>query len=183
MFVIMAVAPVAEQVANTLARHAASPVPVRSPLTQAQRHAALGLRMPNRRPRVARVRASPPNACRQCGTPLANGRARHCEECRRQRWTAQAARSRRTVAGLADELRDELAEQLWEAISAASDGLTATQVQRCLNRNVPGDRIDPALTQLADSGRVRSERVHQARGRPAIRWIALPAMEVGPRAR
>jgi len=165
-----AIAPVAEQVANTLARHAASPVPVRSPLTRAQQRATLDGRMPDRRPRVAPARASLPNACRQCGALLTNGRARYCQECQRGRWAAQAARSRRTVADLGNELQDALAEQLYSALRASSDGLTRTQLQRLLNRNVPGDRIQAALSQLADSGRARSERVPAARGRPAQRW-------------
>jgi CRISP-associated protein Cas1 len=177
------VAPVVEWTANLLGRHAASAVPLRTPLSQAQRRAALDERAPARRRRAARPRASLPNACRQCGQLLHNGRDRLCEGCRRARMVKQAAHSRHTVADLAGELRDALAEQLWEALrDAGSIGMSRTQVRDLFNRNVDAERIDAALAQLRDSGRARSKRVRQARGRPTIRWIALPDVGGGSRA-
>ena len=94
---------------------------------------------------------------------------------RRRRWLEQAARSRqRGVIELGRELRDRLAEQLEAALAhAGSAGMPQTQLQQLLGRNVPGERIDAALAQLADSGRARSARVQGTRGRPARRWHAI----------
>ena len=165
------VAPVVEWTANTLAKHSRSRVPIRSPLTRAHHHAALDERMPSRKPRRAPVKAALPPSCRDCGTPLTNGRPAYCQDCQKTRWIKQASRSRRTAADVTGELRDGLAEQLHAAICASPGGMTRTQIQRLLSRNVPGDRIQAALDQLAESGRARRQRVATG-GRPAERWIA-----------
>jgi nitroimidazol reductase NimA-like FMN-containing flavoprotein (pyridoxamine 5'-phosphate oxidase superfamily) len=57
------------------------------------------------------------------------------------------------------ELRDSLAEQVHAALIDRPDGMTRTQIQRLLRGNVPGERMEDALDQLAASGRARRERV------------------------
>ncbi|MGI8559465.1 MAG: CRISPR-associated endonuclease Cas1 [Solirubrobacteraceae bacterium] len=167
------VAPVVEWTANTLARHAHSRVPSRTPLTLAHHRAALDDRMPARKRSRARVKPVLPPTCRECGKELTDGRRPYCEDCRRQRWIEQAARSRRAAADVSAELRDGLAEQLHAALTERPGGMTRTQIQRLLSRNVPGERIQAALDQLAASGRAQRERVLTA-GRPAERWAARP---------
>ena len=71
------------------------------------------------------------------------------------------------------ELRDGLAEQLHAALSASPGGMTRTQIQRLLSRNVPGDRIQAALDQLAASGRATATTDSKTVGRPAERWVAV----------
>ena len=168
------VAPVVEWTANTLAKHASSLVPTRSPLTRAHHRAALDDRLPARKPRKPPVKPALPPMCRECGKALTDGRRPYCESCRRQRWIEQTSRSRRTVANMSGELRDGLAEQLHEALSARPGGMTRTQIQQSLSRNVPGDRIQAALDQLGAAGRARRHRTPTA-GRPAERWVATDA--------
>ena len=48
--------------------------------------------------------------------------------------------------------------------------MTRTQIQRLLSRDVPGERTQAALDQLAESGRMRRPRVKTG-GRPAEHWI------------
>jgi CRISPR-associated endonuclease Cas1 len=166
------VAPVAEWTANTLANHARSRVPSRAPLTRAHHRAALDERLPARKPRKEPVKPTLPPTCRECGKPLTGRRRPYCENCRRERWIEQASRSRRTAADMSGELRDGLGEHLYTALSARPDGMTRTQIQRLLSRNVPGERIQAALDQLAESGRARRQPVATG-GRPAERWVAV----------
>ena len=168
------VAPVVEWTANTLANHARSRVPSRAPLTRAHRRAALDERLPARKPRKERVKPTLLPTCRECGKPLTDGRRPYCENCRRERWIEQASRSRRTAADVSGELRDGLAEQLHATLAASPNGTTRTQIQQSLSRNVPGDRIQAALDQLAAAGRARRQRIPTA-GRPAERWVATNA--------
>jgi len=166
------IAPIVEWTANTLARHARSRVPTRAPLTRAHHRAALDQRLPARKPRRAPVKPALRPTCRGCGKSLSNGRQPYCEDCRRERWIKQASRSRHTAADVSAELRDGLAEQLHAALIDSPGGMTRTQIQRLLSRNVPGDRIDAALDQLASSGRATRKRVN-TRGRPAERWTVV----------
>jgi CRISPR-associated endonuclease Cas1 len=172
------IAPVVEWTANTLAKHSRSRVPSRAPLTRAHHRAALDHRLPARKPRRAPVKPALPPTCRGCGKALTDGRRPYCEDCRRERWIKQASRSRRTAADVRAELRDGLAEQLHVALVERPGGMTRTQIQRLLSRNVPGDRIQAALDALADSGRARRQRIETA-GRPAERWLAVQATETG----
>ena len=170
------IASVVEWTANTLAKHARSRVPTRAPLTRAHHRAALDERLPARKPRKAPVKLALPPTCRGCGAPLTDGRRAHCESCRRQRFIEQASRSRRTVSDVSAELRDGLAEQLHAALIESSGGMTRTQIQRLLSRNVPGERIQAALDALHASGRAKRQRQRDGTaGRPAERWIATTA--------
>ena len=166
------IAPAVEWTANTLAKHARSRVPTRAPLTRAHHRAALDERLPARKLRKPPVKPALPPMCRECGKALTDGRRPYCESCRRQRWIDQASRSRRTVADVSAELRDGLAEQLHVALTESPGGMTRTQIQRLLSRNVPADRIDAALDQLASSGRAKRQRVNTC-GRPAERWTEV----------
>ena len=165
------IASVVEWSANTLARHARSRVPSRAPLTRAHHRAALDERLPARKSRKVPVKPALPSMCRGCGKQLSDGRRPYCEDCRRVRWIEQASRSRRTAADVGAELRDGLAEQLHAAL--IDSPMTRTQIQRLLSRNVPADRIDAALDQLASAGRAKRQRVN-TRGRPAERWTVVP---------
>ena len=164
------VAPVVEWTANTLARHARSRVPSRAPLTRTHHRAALDERLPARKPRRAPVKPALLPTCRGCGKPLTDGRRPYCEDCRRARWIEQASRSRRTAADVSAELRDGLAEQLHAALIESPGGMTRSQIQRLLSRNVPSERIQAALDRLAESGRARRQRIKTG-GRPAEYWI------------
>ena len=115
--------------------------------------------------------AGTPATCRGCGKPLTDSRRPDCEDCRSKRWIEQASRSRRTTSDVTGDLRDGLAEQLHTAILQSPAGMTRTQIQRLLTRNVPGERIQAALDALQVSGRAQRQRVRTA-GRPAERWIA-----------
>jgi len=172
------VAPVVEWAANTLATHARSRVPSRAPLTRAHHRAALDDRLPDRKPRKTHVKSALPPTCRGCGRALTAGRRPYCEDCRRQRWIEQASRSRRTAAHVGAELRDGLAEQLHAALTERPEGMTRTQIQRLLSRNVPSERIEVALDQLGASGRAERQRVETG-GRPAERWLAVQPREPG----
>ena len=172
------VAPIVEWTANKLAKHARSRVPTRAPLTRAHHRAALDDRLPDRKPRKTPAKPALPPTCRGCGMALTDGRQPFCEDCRRKRWIEQASRSRRSAADVSAELRDGLAERLHAALISSPGGMTRTQIQRLLNRNVSGDRIQAALDQLAESGRAHRQRVKTG-GRPAQRWLALQATETG----
>jgi CRISPR-associated endonuclease Cas1 len=102
------VAPVVEWTANTLARHASSRVPVRSPLTRTHHRAALDERLPDRRQRASRSDfAVLPNTCRECGAPLTDRRRRYCDKCRAHRFAAQAPAARQRAGEVLARLRAE----------------------------------------------------------------------------
>lgn len=102
------IAPIVEWAANTLAKHAGSKVPARSPLTQARRRAAIDERMPGRgQRRTGAGFAALPNTCRECGTPLADNRRHYCDEHRRERFDNSAAAGRARAAVVLAQLRSE----------------------------------------------------------------------------
>ena len=137
--------------------------------------AALDERMPDRKPRKASVKPALPPTCRGCGGALTDGRRPYCESCRGERWIAQAARSRKRPSDLLAELRDSLAEQLHAAILGAEErGMTRTQIQRLLSRNVPGERIQAALDQLAATGRARRTRAVNDHGNSPVVITRIP---------
>jgi hypothetical protein len=164
------VARIVEWTANKLAKHARSRVPTRAPLTRAHHRAALDDRLPDRKPRKTPAKPALPPTCRGCGMALTDGRQPLCEDCRRKRWIEQASRSRRSAADVSAELRDGLAEQLHAALIERPGGMTRTQIQCLLSRNVPGDRIQAALEVLQGSGRAQRQRVETG-GRHAERWL------------
>jgi CRISPR-associated endonuclease Cas1 len=100
------IAPVVEGVAQALTRNTHKPVALAAPLTRAQHHAAWGERAPDRRRRSASVPGLP-NACRDCGTHLADRRKRYCDHCRAERWTKHAEQGRENAAAVLDRLRAE----------------------------------------------------------------------------
>jgi hypothetical protein len=63
------------------------------------------------------------------------------------------------------------------ALEQAPDGATRTELRDRFGRNLIGGRLESALAQLAESGRVRREWVQGARGRPAE--PALQAADAG----
>lgn len=102
------IAPVVEWAANTLASYASSEVPVRSPLTQSRRRAAVDKQMPDRKRRVSRADfAVLPNACRECGAPLSDHRRRYCDDHRRQKFNESGPGGRVRAAEVLAQLRSE----------------------------------------------------------------------------
>lgn len=67
---------------------------------------------------------------------------------------------------------DPVAEQIHAALAASPDGLTRTQMRDLFGRNLPGARIDQALTTLGVGGRAQRLRLATA-GRPAEVWTAV----------
>ena len=102
------IAPIAEGVAQTLARSAASPTSIAAPLTRAQHRAAWDERAPNRKRRLTKA-STPvlPNACRDCGTHLPDRRKRYCDDCRAQRWKRHTEHGRDEAASVLARMRAE----------------------------------------------------------------------------
>ena len=165
------IAPTVEHVANTLARTAAISVPIRTPITRGLHHASWDERKPDRKRRPAPKPPLLAHYCK-CGKRLTDGRARRCSSCKERRRVEQAARSRRGVGKLNEQLQ-ELSELAYAALEAAPGGLTSTELHRHFGRNVVDGRLPDALKRLQESGRVRSERVPRPRGRPAVHRHAI----------
>jgi hypothetical protein len=83
-----------------------------------------------------------------------------------------AARSAAWALGQATG--DPLAEQLHAALARSPDGLTRTQIRDICQRNLPAQRIDQALSNLAAAGRAQRQRTLTA-GRPAELWTTTKA--------
>jgi len=66
---------------------------------------------------------------------------------------------------------DPLARQLHAALTHAPDGLTRTQLRDLTHRNPTTPQLDRALADLANDGKITSQRVLTA-GRPAELWTA-----------
>jgi CRISPR-associated protein Cas1 len=102
------IAPVVEWTANTLAQHATSQVPTRSPLTHEHHRAAWTQREPDRRQRQRTADfALLPNTCRECGLPLTDGRRRYCDQCRTKRFQKQGLAARERASEVLARLRAE----------------------------------------------------------------------------
>jgi hypothetical protein len=87
----------------------------------------------------------------------------------------QAYTARSAAWALAGATGDPLAEQIHNALQAAPDGLTRTQLRDLFHRNRPAERVDQALAALAACGRATRQRILTA-GRPAELWTtATPA--------
>jgi len=68
---------------------------------------------------------------------------------------------------------DPIAEQIHTALLRSPDGLTRTQIRDLCQRNLPAQRVDQALANLAAAGRATHQRTLTA-GRPAELWTAAP---------
>ncbi len=66
---------------------------------------------------------------------------------------------------------DVVADRIIEALAAAPDGMTRTDLIHLFKRNRSADRIDQALALLEKSGRIRRVKTETG-GRPAERWYA-----------
>ena len=71
-----------------------------------------------------------------------------------------------------DALGDPLADDLLRSLRAARKGLTRTQINDMLSRNVSAREITRALAQLAESG-LAAMKPEETGGRPAERWRAI----------
>lgn len=83
-----------------------------------------------------------------------------------------AARSAAFVFG--DSLGDRVADEIWQAISSSSSGLTRSQIRDLFERNRSKAEIDAALGALCAAGRVERSLL-SGRGRPAELWSARHA--------
>jgi hypothetical protein len=102
------IAPIIEWGANTLSKHAASRVATRTPLTHAHHQAAWNERNPDHRQRLSRAEfAQLPNSCRDCGTPLTDGRRRYCDGCRARRLAEHGPAARQRASEVLARLRAE----------------------------------------------------------------------------
>jgi hypothetical protein len=70
-----------------------------------------------------------------------------------------------------DALGDAHADRIREALRAARDGLTRTEITGLFNRNLAADVIERALGRLAEAGLAFPE-AEQTGGRPIERWHA-----------
>jgi hypothetical protein len=70
-----------------------------------------------------------------------------------------------------DALGDPVADQIFQALRQAPDGLTRTAISNLLGRNLPASRIVLALALLARAGWARPEP-QETGGRNAERWYA-----------
>jgi hypothetical protein len=80
-----------------------------------------------------------------------------------------AARSAAWALGQATG--DPLAEQIHAALVRSPDGLTRTQIRDLCQRNLPAERLEQALANLAAAGRAQRQRMLTT-GRPAELWTA-----------
>jgi len=84
-----------------------------------------------------------------------------------------AARSAKWVFG--DTLGDPVADDIWQAIKNASEGLTRAEIRDLFSRNKSAKAISAGLATLERAGRLeRQERnAPSGRGRPAEVWLPV----------
>lgn len=71
-----------------------------------------------------------------------------------------------------DALGDKLADEILLALRDAADiGMTRSQISQLFKRNVDADRLNAALSCLAQNGLAQSRKEH-GEGRPVERWFA-----------
>jgi hypothetical protein len=85
-----------------------------------------------------------------------------------------AARSARWIFG--DTLGDPVADDIWQAVKGASQGLTRAEIRDLFSRNKGAKAINSGLAALARAGRLRREvrNTSSGRGRPVEAWIPVP---------
>jgi CRISPR-associated endonuclease Cas1 len=102
------IAPVIEEISHAFTQTATRPITIAAPLTGAHHRAAWDDRSPDRKRRqVTAATPDLPNACRDCGTYLADRRRRYCDHCRTQRWADHSSQGRDTAARVLALLRAE----------------------------------------------------------------------------
>jgi CRISPR-associated protein Cas1 len=139
------IAPVVEWTGNTLAAHATSRVPRRSPPTHAHHRAALDEQKPYRRQRSSRSGfAVLPNKCRECGADLPDHRRRYCDEHRRENFTQRASAGRARAAEVLPQLRGEQRDPAHGGRAAEIRG-TKNAAHQAAVREWTGERPDPEV--------------------------------------
>jgi len=137
------IAPVVEWTANTLAKHATSRVPTRSPLTHTHHRAAWNERKPDRRQRRRRAEfARLPDTCRDCGAPLPDRRRRYCNECSTRRFADQGPAARERAGEVLAQLRSEQQDPAHGRRAAETRGRKNAAHQAAI-REWQGERPDP----------------------------------------
>jgi hypothetical protein len=79
-----------------------------------------------------------------------------------------------------DLTADPVAQQIHAALATSPTGLTRTQLRDLFGRNLPGPRIDAALTSLGATGKAQRHRATTA-GRPAEIWTSTDPQPVASR--
>jgi CRISPR-associated endonuclease Cas1 len=139
------IAPVVEQTAHTLAGHATSRVPTRSPLTNTSHRAAWDERKADRRQRRSRGEfANLPMTCRVCAAPLTDGRRRYCDDCRTQRFQAQGPAARQRAGEILAQLRAEQRDPAHGGRAAQLRG-TKNAAHQAAVQAWTGERGDPEV--------------------------------------
>jgi CRISPR-associated endonuclease Cas1 len=138
-------APVVEAVAQRLARAAARPLELSTPLSRANHRAAWARRVPSHRIREPRSTIPPlPVTCRSCGAELPDRRFRYCESCRRDQWAARGVAGREAAAIVLARLREEGHNPGHGGRAAKARGEKNAAHQRAV-RAWDGARPDPAI--------------------------------------
>jgi CRISPR-associated endonuclease Cas1 len=142
------IAPIVEGIAHTLAQAGTRSMTIASPLTGAHHRAAWDARGPGRKRRQTKAATPPlPNACRDCGTHLADRRKRYCDECRARQWARHAAQGRDNAAGVLARMRAEQRDPAHGGRSAESRGAKNAAHQAAV-REWTGERPDPEVFRL-----------------------------------
>jgi CRISPR-associated endonuclease Cas1 len=115
------IAPVVEQAAHTLTRHATSRLRTTTPLTGDNHKRVWDDKAPDRRQRRSPSDfAQLPNTCRECGALLSDHRRRYCDEHHRERFTTQAPAGRARAAEVLAQLRaEQRGRARWQSRRAA----------------------------------------------------------------
>ncbi|MGI8557669.1 MAG: CRISPR-associated endonuclease Cas1 [Solirubrobacteraceae bacterium] len=140
------IAPVVEWAAHTLSHHATSPISLRTPLTRRNRRHAWDQRAPDRRPQSKQDFVQLPHSCRECGTPLRDGRRRYCDNCRGRRFQELAPRGRERAAEVLARLRAEQRDPAHGGSAAESRGRKNAGHQAAV-RDWTGGRSDAGVFQ------------------------------------
>jgi CRISPR-associated endonuclease Cas1 len=139
------VAPVVEQTAHTLARHATSRQPALTPLTRRNWKRAWDQRAPDRRQRRTRSEfAVLPSTCRDCGASLPDRRRRYCDDCRAERFAGGAPAGRQRAAEVLAQLRAEQRDPAHGGRAAQLRGRKNAAHQAAV-REWSGERLDPEV--------------------------------------
>jgi CRISPR-associated endonuclease Cas1 len=142
------VAPTVEWGAHTLAHHARSPVPLRTPITRRNTRAAWNKRAPeHRRRQLPAEFVALPDSCRCCGGPLGDRRRRYCETCRADQLRGQGPAARQRAGEILARLRADQRDPAHGGNAAKLRSQKNTAHQQAI-RGWDGPNSDPEIFQL-----------------------------------
>jgi CRISPR-associated endonuclease Cas1 len=139
------VAPLAEELAHTLAGTAAGKLPLLTPLTRRNQRESWDQRAPERRRRTPTASSlALPVSCPDCGAPVRDRRRRYCEACARERIARRGDRARATAGAVLAQLRAEQRDPAHGGQAAELRGTKNAAHQRAV-RDWASKRRDPAV--------------------------------------